>query len=1142
MSSRKDIRQEFFKNEGILSLYAQRFDFNHPSNPKENDPLLFYDLRPSGHPIFIHTHELRSNRVHRANIVQPLGGIGLRLDGRNQLVGVFDQGRIQIEHQEFQSRVRMRDNAMVNNFHATHVTGIIAAAGINPEAKGKAPRVRIDGYSFDNWDRKLIDAVEEGLAVSNHSYGPATGWLRDDNFQFRWRWFGDTTVSSTVDYEFGFYSAWSRFHDALNYFFPYHSMVTSAGNSRNIFGPGPPYTHEILRNGQWVRSNTQRDPNGPYDSMPTSATGKNIISVGAVSATTPQNFTMASFSSWGPTDDGRVKPDLVGVGVNVLSTLENQGTAQNRYGTLQGTSMSSPNVAGGITLLRQHFMQQHNYMPLASTLKALAIHSARQPSDTDPGPNYRFGWGLMDVEASANHVTLLDSVSYIIYEDAMENGDVFELKIKSDGQSPLKVTLVWTDPPGPQLAPALNPRTPVLVNDLDLVVIGPDGSSHLPWVLNVNDPQALATRGDNVVDNVEQVWIPQTVAGDYTIRISHKKPTLENDFQLFSVVANSKSLASRVNTLFWRGGSGSWNDPEKWSETATGESAGRIPTSTDIVRFANSSFTGNNNVVTLTEGAECLDFVYDSDSLAVFNFAKTPLMVNGSFFVQKPIRFDNRGQVEFKGSTFRVNGISATNRDLREVDFRFSSGQSIYELEDSLRVGSIVVEDGLLDLSNRVVFAEEIVLGGLGKAVGLNIRNSTIHLSSDIKADSDDTEVFIAANSRVFFRGGSGYRIDMPEIPLNEVVVEDGPVVLSDKTLIRKFTLQDNLRLEFEGDALFDSLILNLRPEVIFPASAEIATSFIDLQAQSDRRAKFTGVAGSPAQLNLLRIQRFCFDFLDVSNVMAIGEGSINAGMNGTLSGVTDGWYALPCSDVLFADFLIQNACLNGETAFINQSSGSPESFTWTIRNSEGGVLATLSGSNPKFQFSQQGDYSVELLIKAGAAQKRNIRSFQVAENPLTSLVVFKDGNDLAASLPNLNYQWKKNGQAIQGANNRFLTPTGAGEYRVLADNGTCSFLSPIYIVEDQVVGLEDEFLRNGIIVFPNPAESFIRLSISNTYLGEMRFDLLSASGMKIAEQQIRKSEERVEVEMNVANLPSGFFILSTEINGQRISKKVLKQ
>jgi hypothetical protein len=1140
------------RNNDLLGIYAQRYGFLHPDNPnppESESKFLLYDLGPNGRPVFIHTHELRSNLMHRSDRVQPLGSNGLRLNGRGQVVGVFDEGRIQVEHQEFGGRVQMQDQVQGNNFHSTHVTGIIAAAGVNPDAIGMAPEVQVKGYSFNEWDTKLIEVVEgDQFFISNHSYGPATGWIRDDSFPLRWRWFGDTAISATEDYTFGYYSGWSQFHDAVVDFAPYHVFVTSAGNSRNQNGPASPFTHEYFNDqtNSWTRSTIQRQPNGPYDSTPMSGTAKNIITVGAVSGSTAEDFfSMASFSSWGPTDDGRIKPDVVGVGVNVLSTLEDTNGESNRYGNLQGTSMSSPNVAGGVALLRQHFTQQLSYLPLASTLKGLVIHSARQRSGAYNGPEYRFGWGLMDVETAANLINKLDSTSVIILEDVLETGKVYETSIQSDGDHPMKITLAWTDIPGEVPEPSLNPRDTILVNDLDLVVIDPNGNEFLPWVLDPANPANEPTKGVNSLDNVEQVVIEEPIAGTYTIRISHKKAALEDrDFQIFSLLGHAKSLSSDVGNLYWIGGSGDWHDPEHWSESPNGESAGRIPSANDNVRFLSSSFSSNEDIITFSQEAVCLDFVFESDSLAVFDPSGFSLTVQGSLYLEKEARFQE-GLVKLSGQRLRVNGFRNRSSNLSDLDILLESGESIYEIEDTLRVRSIHVANGLLDLSNKVIETESLIVGSEQGIYGISLRNAKLSIKGAMTVDTTRLEAFIADGSSLSFQQSTGadYRLEAPGLILNNVEVKDAGIQLAASTAIRKLVLEESRALSLEGNALFDSLVVDANTFISFAADAELSTSFLVAADNNFDGMILSGTAGSPGVLNLLRPFKLCFTNARIQDVRAVGEGSANAGESGQLSGDTEGWFATTCDKVLFADFNVQLPCLEGTTSFINASTGNIiERYTWVLQDSEGNEIASFNEENPEYRFDQAGTYSIRLTIEENGISKQNSRQFEVVENPLRDIILFEDGNQLAASLPNLQYIWFKDGEALLGENGRFLTPQGPGEYQVLVSNGTCSFLSPAYLIEDEVVSIEEDLSRYGFTFYPNPLENDLILLLKSSYRGEVDLRLQSLNGTSLGDWNFIKEEDVHYQTLDLRSLSTGMYIITIEFKDRSFSRRVLKK
>jgi hypothetical protein len=239
---------------------------------------------------------------------------------------------------------------------------------------------------------------------------------------------------------------------------------------------------------------------------------------------------MSSFSSWGPTDDGRIKPDICGKGVNVRSST---ASSDNSYSSYSGTSMSSPNVAGTLLLIQQHYKNVKGGFMRAATLRGLAIHTADE-AGTDPGPDYRFGWGLLNAEKAAIMINNEGTQSYI-KENVLQQGKTYSFDIEPISQTqPLVATICWTDPAGQIiLGSTIDLATPNLVNDLD-IKITKNGESFYPWKLNPADVEAAATRGDNLVDNVEKIEIANP-SGTYTVTVSHKG-TLANGLQNYSLL------------------------------------------------------------------------------------------------------------------------------------------------------------------------------------------------------------------------------------------------------------------------------------------------------------------------------------------------------------------------------------------------------------------------------------------------------------------------------------------------------------------------------------------------------------------------------------------------------------------------------
>lgn len=470
----------------------------------------------------------RAAQTTRTTALYAGGSLGVSLSGSTltNKLGIWDGGKVRATHVEFRngtsgSRVTQVDNPDTLDAHASHVAGIMIAGGVNPQVRGMAFAANLRAYDFSN-DVSEMSAAAGNLLVSNHSYGTLAGWVYDDTrtTATKWEWWGDTTLSKTEDYKFGVYNSTARSWDQIAQNAPYYLMVKSAGNDHGPTGPGDGQPH-FLGNGRTTSTATRSRQDG-YDQITTSSTAKNILTVGAISTLNlgynqAADVNLGNFSSWGPTDDGRIKPDIVGVGVSVLSS---SSTTDSSYVTYSGTSMSSPNVAGTVLLLQELFAQRNNGRFLrASTLKGLVLHTADEAGST-PGPDYRFGWGLLNAER-AGQAILNTNQNYLVDERTLEQAGTYSLSVVASGRGPLVATLSWSDPAGVATT-SLNDRTPRLVNDLDIRIN--DGTSTVqPWVLDPANPANPATRGDNIRDNVEQVLIANAIPGKtYTITVSHK--------------------------------------------------------------------------------------------------------------------------------------------------------------------------------------------------------------------------------------------------------------------------------------------------------------------------------------------------------------------------------------------------------------------------------------------------------------------------------------------------------------------------------------------------------------------------------------------------------------------------------------------
>lgn len=505
-------------------------------------------LSANGMPVYVSTDNVDAARVINTDRLWPGGILNYDLTGQGYTIGEWDGGAVRTTHQEFGGRVVQADSSHYPVLHATHVAGTMVAAGVDFQARGMANNAHLDAYDWDNDAAEMAKAAGDGLMVSNHSYSIVAGWKYGD-FQGLghqdWYWFGDPSISEKEDYHFGFYDDKSRKWDDIAHNAPYYLIVKAAGNEHGT-GPAAGTTHYVWQDTAWVESSKTREISGGSDGFDTIAgasLAKNVLTIGSIQDIhvgyyDSVAYEISDFSSWGPTDDGRIKPDLVTNGESVYST---SAFSDDSYATMSGTSMASPGAAGSLLLLQQLNESEKGSPLTSSSLKALAIETADDAGI--PGPDYKYGWGVLNTAKAARFIHSTSGRQQIV-EDSLKNGASYEQTIHSDGNSPVKITLAWNDLPGSPVAPALNPRDRMLVQDLDLRLVNiSSGTEYKPYVLDPVQPELAATNADNDRDNVEQVYLKTPVAGDYKVKVTHKGQLSET--QSFSLVISTRELQTQ---------------------------------------------------------------------------------------------------------------------------------------------------------------------------------------------------------------------------------------------------------------------------------------------------------------------------------------------------------------------------------------------------------------------------------------------------------------------------------------------------------------------------------------------------------------------------------------------------------------------
>jgi len=448
------------------------------------------------------------------------------LDGSGVRILVYDEGEAWDQHPDLVGHVFVRDLFLGHTDHPTKVSGVIVGNGASFIGSGLvpivgiAPAAQVDSYSVDATPSSEfvtgsfdIEAdYSDGLNVLGDSLANTS--LGTNLYQnhvalgYPCSWYGDYGVSAALLDSIARGSLGSPFLAVWGV----GNERTSANSNACLLLPG-------------------------YSSVAPPAGAKNHIAVGisyglSDSVVSANDYGSGSFdaarSSWGPTDDGRLKPDVVAPGYAVESTSYTPATG-NVYSPGTGSSLSAPQVTGVCALLLQDYRAQFpgRSEPRPSSYKALLAQTAKDIMA--PGPDYMTGFGSVRAKPA---VDLQRAGARGEFEVAQGQEVVLSASI-APGARELRTTIAWDDPAA---APSV---VNTLINDLDLIVIDPLGVRHYPWTLDPANPAAQAVRTqEDHVNNIEQVWVPDPIPGLWAIKV--RGTSVPSGPQVVSVCAPSR--------------------------------------------------------------------------------------------------------------------------------------------------------------------------------------------------------------------------------------------------------------------------------------------------------------------------------------------------------------------------------------------------------------------------------------------------------------------------------------------------------------------------------------------------------------------------------------------------------------------------
>ena len=402
--------------------------------------------------------------LHRSNAINTNYSNGRHYNGDGVNIMMQDDGLVG-PHIDRQGRVDQSFcsgcSSSSSNNHGDHVSGTIMGAGnLDPLGKGMADGAFLYVYGSSNNNYYDVPTIYQNNDVTITSKSYSNGCNA-----------GYTSLAQDIDEQ--------------NNLYPTLIHVFSAGNDGNDncgYGAGSGW-------GNVTGGHKQ---------------AKNVIAV----ANLDYESDLASSSSRGPAEDGRIKPDIGAKGTSVYSTEHN-----NTYGNKTGTSMSCPGIAGIMAQLYQAYKEINNTAssPPSALMKCLLLNSADDIGN--PGPDFKHGWGEVNAYRA---VKILEDGMHMTGSISQSLSNTHTISVPSNvGQ--IKVMVYWHDKEG-----STNSSI-ALVNDINIQLTAPGGTTYNPWILdptpNSSNLDQNAVRGIDNLNNMEQVTIDNPVAGNYILNL-----------------------------------------------------------------------------------------------------------------------------------------------------------------------------------------------------------------------------------------------------------------------------------------------------------------------------------------------------------------------------------------------------------------------------------------------------------------------------------------------------------------------------------------------------------------------------------------------------------------------------------------------
>lgn len=961
-----ELETEFKKADEKLLLKTSRTAASRQIINDKGNLGVIYSVDKNGNIIYAYDDNVNAAITGRTDRIRAGGSMGLNLTGKGIEIAVWESGYAFAPHQEFGGRARNANDGGYPTNHGAHTGGTLIATGIDPQAKGMAPDATIMSYTATSMPAEAAAFAAAGGILANNSNSP--------------------------NGPYGEYDENARGMDAVCYNAPYYLHVKSAGNN-----------------------------GGRYGNIYSNQLAKNLLVVAncgdVLNYTGPSSVSMVSSSTYGPPNDWRVKPDITNNGESVYSC---DGRSTTAYDIKTGTSMSTPATAGTVALLQEHYKNLNNVYMRAATAKALLINTSDEVGAHD-GPDFRSGWGLVNAQRAAQTISS-KGTSSIINELTLNNGGTYTTTIKSNGTTPIVLTVVWNDPAGM----VTSGTAPVLVNDLDVRITG-NGNTYYPWIMVPNaaydNYTDAAQKGDNFRDNVEKIEgiLP---AGTYTVIVSHKG-TLSSGSQDFSMVINGFA-EGQLPTQYTL----STNSVGQGNVSAS--PAGGVYNSGTVVSLLATASAGwkfNGWSGSVTDTANPVNIVMNTNKSVTATFIEStnnqaPVAnVNGPYsgYINNSIAFESTGSYDPDGSivgyswSFGDGGTSSiaspnhtyTTEGTYTVSLTVTDNQGAQsDVSSTVAVvegGNTIVEEfGILDLKTSISTSGNL------RAMPLVVpKSGTItHLSMRHRAGSGN--MILAVYDGTATQPGNRIAVT----PATTVSNVDG---------WQQIELESPVQVTANQN-IFLAWLFQTNPGIYYGTGTP---GRVDAQT--------TWTSGMPAVWGATASQtNYLYNIKAIYTVQGSGNTPPVANANGPYNGIVN-------SQVVFS------------SAGSEDPDGTIASYAWDF-----GDGSTSTAANPTHTYTTAGTYNISLTVtdNAGDFTVSNTSATIINNIPvLTTIIVSPEnaiipvnttqqynaqGYDQNNNPMSITFNWSTTGGTID-VNGLYTAGATAGNYTITATSGTVS-------------------------------------------------------------------------------------------------------